>query len=79
MNQLSTERDTAVEESEWLIEQNDKLRHLLKQLQTPSSESAPNGWIVTRGEGHSGTIRPLLPRRRHPTPDIELAQASFGS
>jgi transposase len=33
VNQLSTERDAAVEETQRLIEQNDKLRHLLKQLQ----------------------------------------------
>jgi len=33
VNQLSSERDTAIAESRRLTEQNDQLRHLLKQLQ----------------------------------------------
>ena len=33
VNQLSSERDAAIAESRRLIEQNDQLRHLLKQLQ----------------------------------------------
>jgi uncharacterized coiled-coil protein SlyX len=33
VSQLSSERDTAVAENRRLIEQNDKLRHLLKKLQ----------------------------------------------
>src|ERR1700731_2913530 len=33
VNQVSSERDTAITESRRLTEQNDQLRHLLKQLQ----------------------------------------------
>jgi transposase len=33
VSQLSGERDAAIAESQRLTEQNDKLRHLLKQLQ----------------------------------------------
>src|SRR6266849_7447239 len=33
VSRLSSERDALIEQSRWLTEQNDQLRHLLKQLQ----------------------------------------------
>ena len=64
VNQLSSERDAAIAESRRLTEQNDQLRHLLKQLQVRNSASGPNGLIAIRCNWRWKISRP---RSRHET------------
>jgi hypothetical protein len=52
---LATERDAALAESQRVSEQNDRLRHLLRQLQRNSSAAARSGSMPTSSS----------PRRRH--------------